>query len=117
MSKGIIIGCDEMRERGIDTTSYGYNRDPGIHKAVIDLMAEARKHGTLRVFMTFSDGRKIIAPVYWWQKDLDLGFRKRKPGDTVLIEYERIEDGRVFPKSAKSVKDDPGEEDGPYEIP
>ena len=46
-----------------------------------------------------------------------LGFRQRQPGDTVLIEYERLDDGRVFPKSAESVKDDPGEEDGPYEIP
>ena len=115
MSKSNVIGCDEMRERNIDTSCYGYNRDPGIHKAVIDLMAEARKVGTLSVFLTFSDGRKIIAPVYRWQKDL--GFRQRQPGDTVLIEYERLDDGRVFPKSAESVKDDPGEEDGPYEIP
>ena len=113
MSKS-IIGCDEMREHNIDTSCYGYNRDPGIYRAVIDLMAEARKSGVLRVFLTFSDGRKIIAPVYWWQKCL--GFRDRKPGDTVLIEYKAIEDGRVFPKSAESVKDDPGEEDEPYEI-
>ena len=115
MSKSNVIGCDEMRERNIDTSCYGYNRDPGIHKAVIDLMAEARKVGTLRVFLTFSDGRKIIAPVYRWRKDL--GFRQRQPGDMVLIEYERLDDGRVFPKSAESVKDNPGEEDGPYEIP
>ena len=116
MSHKQIIGCDEMRERGIDTSCYGYNLDPGIYRAVIDLMAEARKGGTLRVFLTFSDGRKIIAPIYWWQKDLDHGFRKLNQGDCVLIGYERIADGRVFPKSMESVKTDPGEEDGPYEV-
>ena len=43
MSNTCIIGCDEMRERGIDTSFYEYNRVPGIYKAVIDLMAESRK--------------------------------------------------------------------------
>ena len=28
MSKSNVIGCDEMRERNIDTSCYGYNRDP-----------------------------------------------------------------------------------------
>ena len=110
MSKSNVIGCDEMRERNIDTSCYGYNRDPGIHKAVIDLMAEARKVGTLRVFLTFSDGRKIIAPVYWWQKYL--GFPKREPGDLVRLTLEKSEDGRVFLTAAESVE----EEDGPYEV-
>ena len=115
MSKS-IIGCDEMRERNIDTSCYGYNLDPGIYRAVIDLMAEARKKGVLRVFLTFLDGRKIIAPIYWWQIKLDPEFRKLKPGVTVLIAYEKIADGRVFPKSMELVKADSGEEDGPYEI-
>lgn len=60
MSNSVIIGCDEMRERGIDTSNYEYNRDPGIHGAVIDFMAESRKKGTLRVFFTFSDGRRLL---------------------------------------------------------
>lgn len=114
MSDNFIIGCDEMRELSIDTSCYRYNRDPGTYRAIIDLMAEARKKGTLRVFLTFEDGKKIIAPVYWWQDEL--GFRYRKPGDMVDITYEKCEDGRVFPKAAESVYDDTGEEDGPYEI-
>ena len=110
MSKGTIIGCDEMRERGIDTSNYEYNRDPGIHGAVIDFMAESRKQGTLRIFLTFSDGRKIIAPVYWWQQYL--GFPEREPGDLVRLKFEKIEDGRVFLTAAESVE----VEDGPYEV-
>ena len=110
MSNTCIIGCDEMRERGIDTSFYEYNRVPGIYKAVIDLMAESRKKGTLRVFLTFSDGRKILAPVYWWQ--MYLGFYERAPGENVLLEYKKIEDGRVFLVSADTNE----EEDVPYEI-
>ena len=110
MSSSFIIGCDEMREQGIDTNNYGYNRDPGIHRAVIDFMAESRKKGTLRIFLTFSDGRKIIAPVYWWQQYL--GFPERKPGDLVRLTFEKIEDGRVFLTAAESVE----VEDGPYEV-
>ena len=63
MSKSNVIGCDEMRERNIDTSCYGYNRDPGIHKAVIDLMAEARKVGTLRVFLTLRTEERSL-PLY-----------------------------------------------------
>lgn len=109
MSKS-IIKCDEMRERGIDTSCYGYHKDPGIYRAVIDFMAESRKQGTLRVFLTFEDGSKILAPVYWWHKYL--GFCERKPGDEVLLKYEKIDDGRVFLTSAETID----EEDGPYEV-
>lgn len=109
MSKS-IIGCDEMRERGIDTSCYVYNRDPGVYEAVIDFMAESRKRGVLRVFFTFSDGRKVLAPVYWWHKYL--GFCEREPGDKVILTYEKIEDGRIFLAFAETID----EEDSPYEI-
>lgn len=69
-----------------------------------------QEKGTLRVFLTFSDGRKIIAPVYWWQQYL--GFPKRESGDLVRLTFEKIEDGRVFLTAAESVD----EEDGPYEV-
>ena len=111
MSISSIIGCDEMRERNIDTSCYCYNRDPGIYEAVIDFMAESRKPGTIRVFFTFSDGRKIVAPVYWWHKYL--GFYDREPGCKVRVGYEKKEDGRIFLMTAETIVD---EEDVPYEI-
>ena len=60
-----VYSREYMRENRVDTTAYEINTVPGIFKATLEMKAQGHS-GILRVFFSFSDGRKIIAPVYWW---------------------------------------------------
>ena len=80
-----VYSRQHMREHRIDTTAYKINTDPGVFQATLEMKAEAHS-GMLRVFFSFSDGRKVIAPVYYWQRYL--GFYEMPIGTTVILTYE-----------------------------
>ena len=53
------------------------------------MKAEGRKN-SIRAFLEFSDGRKIITPIFWWQKRL--GFYEMEIGTQLKLYYR--ESGR-----------------------
>ena len=76
-----IYSRAELREREIDTGDYAIMTDPGEVEGTLILKAEARNR-MVRLFFVLSDGRKILTPVFWWQRskgffDLEVGARYR----------------------------------------
>ena len=57
----------------------------GEYTATLIMKAEASS-GMLRLFFQLSDGRKIITPVFWWQKYL--GFYEIDNGTKVKLIYK-----------------------------
>ena len=76
---------EEMREERIHTADYRFIDKAGEYTATLILRAEASP-GMLRLFFRLSDGRKIITPVFWWQKYL--GFYDTDNGTKVKLIYK-----------------------------
>ena len=76
-----IYSRAELREREIDTGDYAIMTDTEEVEGTLLLKADARNR-MLRLFFVLSDGRKILTPVFWWQRskgffDLEVGARYR----------------------------------------
>ena len=76
-----IYSRAELREREIDTGDYAIMTEPREVEGTLILKAEARNR-MVRLFFVLSDGRKILTPVFWWQRskgffDLEVGARYR----------------------------------------
>ena len=76
-----IYSRAELREREIDTGDYAIMTELGEVEGTLILKAEARNR-MVRLFFVLSDGRKILTPVFWWQRskgffDLEVGARYR----------------------------------------
>ena len=76
-----IYSRAELREREIDTGDYAIMTDAEEVEGTLLLKADARNR-MLRLFFVLSDGRKILTPVFWWQRskgffDLEVGVRYR----------------------------------------
>ncbi len=92
----------EMRAMEIDTSDYCFLTEAGDFHAQLLLKAEARD-GMLRAFFRFEDGRKIITPIFWWQKrqglwDIPVGtwlllhYGLNTKGGIYLLDAERLEE-------------------------
>jgi len=92
-----IYSSDEMRTKEIYTDDYAFNYEEGTFKATLVLKARGRNN-MLRLFFRFDDGRKIIAPVYWWHRYL--GLADAAPGTYVALTYVKREKG-VFLEAAE----------------
>ena len=76
-----IYSRAEMREQEIDTSDYAIMTEAEEVQGTLVLKADARNR-MLRLFFVLSDGRKIITPVFWWQRsagfyDLTVGRKYR----------------------------------------
>ena len=72
----------ELQQCSIFTQDYCFMDEPCEVTGTLILKAEARSNKMLRVFFHLEDGRKIITPVFWWQRylhfpDIDIGTRLR----------------------------------------
>ena len=99
MMQDTVYTREQMRELRIMTQDYAINVEEGSFSARLDLKAEGHS-GTLRLFFTFDDGRKIISPVYWWNRYL--GFYELPVGSRVLLTYTRSSQG-VFLTGAELI--------------
>ena len=99
MIENIVYTRKQMRELGIFTAEYVFNYEEGSFSATLDLKAEGH-NGLLRLFFTFDDGRKIIAPVYWWQRYL--GFYEIPIGSRLNLIFTKETKG-VFLTKAEAV--------------
>jgi hypothetical protein len=76
-----IYSRAELREREIDTGDYAIMTEAEEVEGTLLLKADARNR-MVRLFFVLSDGRKILTPVFWWQRskgffDLEVGARYR----------------------------------------
>ena len=83
----------EMRAMEVDTSDYCFLTEAGDFHAQLLLKAEARD-GMLSAFFRFEDGRKIITPIFWWQKRL--GLWNIPVGKWLLLHYGLSSKGGVY---------------------
>lgn len=79
-----IITRNDFSNSELAVNEFGLNKMQGEFDAVLELKAWAGGR-ILRTFFTFDDGRKIIAPVYAWQRYL--GFCEMPLGSRVRLTY------------------------------
>ncbi len=83
----------EMRHLDIDTSEYHFLEEIGDFYAELVLKAEAR-NSMLRMFFNFEDGRKIITPLFWFQRTQ--GLWDIPVGSRVLLHYGLSSVGKAY---------------------
>lgn len=94
MPENRIYTSREMREEQIYTYDFQFMDEPCTVIGTLVLKAESRKPGVLRVFFQLDDGRKIISPVFWWQRYL--GLCEMEIGTQLVLTYEPGNHGGVY---------------------
>lgn len=85
-----IYSRAEMREQEIDTSDYAIMTEAEEVEGTLVLKADARNR-MVRLFFVLSDGRKILTPVFWWQRSK--GFFDLEVGACYLLSYVPGKDG------------------------
>ena len=85
-----IYSRAELREREIDTNDFAFMDEVGEVEGTLCLKAAARDR-MLRLFFVLSDGRKILTPVFWWQRSA--GFYDLTVGQKYRLTYVTGKDG------------------------
>ena len=85
-----IYSRAEMREWEIDTSDYAIMTEAEEVEGTLVLKADARNR-MLRLFFVLSDGRKILTPVFWWQRSA--GFYDLTVGQKYRLTYVPGKDG------------------------
>ncbi len=80
-----VYTCAEMREERIYTGDYEFIKEAGEYIAILTMRAEAGS-GMLRLFFRLVSGKKIITPVFCWQKYL--GFYDIDNGTKLKLIYK-----------------------------
>lgn len=93
-----LYSCTEMQRQNILTDDYELMSEPEEVTATLTLKAAAR-NGMVRLFFVFSDGRKVITPVFWWQRGK--GFFDLTVGETYHLRYTPGKNGMVVLASAE----------------
>ncbi|MGN1433658.1 MAG: hypothetical protein ACI4XI_08150 [Ruminococcus sp.] len=88
-----VFSFEEMREMMIDTSDYQFINEIGEFEGTLILKAEGRKN-SIRAFFEFADGRKIITPIFWWQKRL--GFYEMKIGTKLRLFYSESSLNKIY---------------------
>ncbi len=96
--KNRVYTTNELVEAGIFTDDFEFMDKPGEYNAVL-LMRGSSYCKMLRLFFQLEDGRKIITPVFNWQRFL--GFFEVEDGTELKFTYQTGPDGKVFLKRAE----------------
>ena len=92
-----IYTTDEMVDAGIYTTDFVPMDKPGEYTGQLLLRGSSRR-GMLRLFFLLEDGRKIITPVFKWQRFL--GFFHIPNGTVLKLTYVNGRDNMVYLQKA-----------------
>ena len=98
-----IYTREEMRKLGIDTNEYQFLDEIGDFRGKLVLKAESR-NDNLRAFFDFEDGRKIITPIFWFQRTQ--GLWDFPVGSRLLLHYGLSSAGMVYLTHAEVIDDD-----------
>ena len=96
-----IYTTDELIEAGIYTTDFDFMDKPGEYVGTL-LYKGSSYRGLLRLFFLLEDGRKILTPVFKWQKFL--GFFHIPAGTKLRLIYVNGRDDMVYLKKIATVE-------------
>lgn len=98
-----VYSRSEMREMMMDTSEYFFMDESGDFVGTLEMKAEARA-GMLRLFFRLSVERKIITPVFWWQRYL--GFYEMEIGTKLKLSYRESSQNKIFLKSVEILENE-----------
>ena len=96
-----IYTTDELVEAGIYTTDFDFMDKPGEYVGTL-LYKGSSYRGLLRLFFLLEDGRKILTPVFKWQKFL--GFFHTPVGTKLRLIYVNGREDMVYLKKIAMVE-------------
>ena len=96
-----IYTTDELVEAGIYTTNFDLMDKPGEYIGTL-LFKGSSYRGLLRLFFLLEDGRKILTPVFKWQKFL--GFFHIPIGTKLRLIYVNGREDMVYLKKIAMVE-------------
>ena len=96
-----IYTTDELVEAGIYTTDFDFMDKPGEYIGTL-LFKGSSYRGLLRLFFLLEDGRKILTPVFKWQKFL--GFFHIPIGTKLRLTYVNGREDKVYLKKIAMVE-------------
>ena len=96
-----IYTTDEPAEAGIYTTDFDFMDKPGEYIGTL-LFKGSSYRGLLRLFFLLEDGRKILTPVFKWQKFL--GFFHIPVGTKLRLIYVNGREDMVYLKKIAMVE-------------
>lgn len=95
-----VYTTDELVNAGIYTTDFDFMDKPGEYVGKL-LIKGSSMRGMLRLFFEMEDGRRIITPVFRWQRYLD--FFQIPAGSVLRLTYQDGRDGKVYLKKAEPI--------------
>lgn len=101
MNKYHIYSTDEMVAEEFYTTDFEPMDKPGEYIGRL-VMRGSSKRGFIRLFFVLKDGRKIITPVFKWQRFL--GFMDIPNGTIMKLTYEMGRDDKTYLKKAEKIE-------------
>ena len=96
-----IYTTDDLVEAGIYTTDFDFMDKPGEYIGTL-LFKGSSYRGLLRLFFLLEDGRKILTPVFKWQKFL--GFFHIPVGTKLRLIYVNGREDMVYLKKIATVE-------------
>ena len=97
-----VYTLSEMREMMIDTSDYRFMEEVGEFTGTLELKAEGHKK-SIRIFLTLTDGRKIITPIFWWQSYL--GFYYMPIGTKLKLFYSESSLNKIYLEKIEVIGD------------
>ena len=97
-----VYTLSEMREMMIDTSDYQFMEEVGEFTGTLELKAEGHKK-SIRIFLTLTDGRKIITPIFWWQSYL--GFYYMPIGTKLRLFYSESSLNKIYLEKIEVIGD------------
>ena len=97
-----VYTLSEMREMMVDTSDYRFMEEVGEFTGTLELKAEGHNK-SVRIFLTLTDGRKIITPIFWWQSYL--GFYYMPIGTKLKLFYSESSLNKIYLEKIEVIGD------------
>ena len=92
----------QFRKTGFDESQYIFNQQSGVFVATIDRKRWERRK-KLTTYMTFEDGRKVIAQT--WQRSKYEGLAKMEVGCRIRVTYDKNRAGTLCVRRVERLSD------------
>ena len=97
-----VFTQNEMREMMIDTSDYLFMEEVGEFTGTLELKAEGHKK-SIGIFLTLTNGRNIITPIFWWQSCL--GFYYMPIGTKLKLFYSESSLNKIYLEKIEVIGD------------
>ena len=100
--EGNALSRRQFRQIGFDESQYEFNQQCGVFVATIDCKRWGKRK-KLITYMTFADGRKIVAPT--WPRSRNEGLADMEVGCRIRVTYDKNRAGTLCVRRVERLPD------------